>query len=179
MDLPSLEHLLARPLAAILLAGILGWERGTRDKPAGLRTHMMVALGSATFTSVALMLHHDLGPADALGGGDPSRVLQGIIGGIGFLGAGSIIRSGGAVQGITTAATIWVVGSIGVACGTGHYLAAAYTAALAFLILTLMEWIERQLFKRRAHPRLASEDASAPPSERQPPAARREKDDDS
>lgn len=167
MDIPPLGPLLLRPLAAVLLAGILGWERGARDKPAGLRTHMMVALGSATFTAVALLLYEDIAPPGEVGRGDPSRVLQGIIGGIGFLGAGSIIRSGGAVQGITTAATIWVVGAIGVACGTGHYLVGVYTAFLAFLILTVVEWIERHLMKHAASLGPSAEEESGAPSESQ------------
>ncbi|MEN6495306.1 MAG: MgtC/SapB family protein [Thermoguttaceae bacterium] len=147
MDALSLGQLLVRPLVAVLLAGILGWERGVRDKPAGPRTHMMVALGSATFTYVSLMLYHSLALPGEGHHADPSRVLQGIIGGIGFLGAGSIIRSAGSVQGLTTAATIWVVGAIGVASGLGHYLVAAYTTLLAFLVLTAVGQIERRLMK--------------------------------
>lgn len=163
MDWTTSEHLLLRPLAAVLLAATLGWERTARDKPAGLRTHMMVALGSATFTSVSLLLHHDLAPPGDAGGSDPGRVIQGIVGGIGFLGAGSIIRSGGAVQGITTAATIWIVGAIGVACGAGHYLVGLYTTFLAFLVLTVVGRIEYALLKRTPTPAArANEDLPGP-----------------
>ncbi|MGH9340772.1 MAG: MgtC/SapB family protein [Acidobacteriota bacterium] len=75
---------------------------------------------------------------------DPLRVIEGVIGGIGFLGAGSIIQSRGSVEGITTAATIWIVGAIGVACGMGYYIIAILTVSLAWLILTVLVRLERK-----------------------------------
>lgn len=135
MDLQSAAVLMMRCVVAVVLGGALGWNREARNKPAGLRTHMLVALGSATFVAASL------GMVDRMAGGpttiriDPSRVVEGIIGGIGFLGAGSIIRQQGGVHGITTAATIWVVGAIGVVCGIGMYAMAVSTTVLALVIL--------------------------------------------
>ena len=101
--------------AASALAGIIGLDRELAGKAAGLRTHMMVGLGAAAFTSVAVGLIGDVS------GTDPARMITGIATGIGFLGAGSIIKAGGEVEGITTAAGIWVVGAVGAACGVGAY----------------------------------------------------------
>jgi len=137
-----------RPVIAIVLAAVLGVDRSLKDRPAGLRTHMLVALGSASFTLAALAVTSMLQPGGA-SQGDPSRVIQGIVGGIGFLGAGSIIRSGESVQGITTAATIWVVGAIGVACGVGSYGIAATTTLLAFLTLTVLAYVENKIERWR------------------------------
>lgn len=124
--------LLLRLLCAVLLGGLLGWERERRDKPAGLRTHMLVALGAAAFMELAARLDGQ-GPDI-----DPTRVIQGIVGGIGFLCAGSIIQSRGQVQGITTAASVWVAGGIGTACGLGNYVAAIAAALISFLVLLLV-----------------------------------------
>lgn len=134
-------------LGSALLAGVLlGWERESHSKPAGLRTHMLVAMGSATFTIIAFemydrMQHTDRGP----GAADPIRLLQGIIGGIGFLGAGSIIRDRASVTGLTTAANIWVTGGIGVACGGGLYLLAGSVTGLALLTLIVIGWFEKRV----------------------------------
>jgi putative Mg2+ transporter-C (MgtC) family protein len=123
-------------LALALLGGaVLGWEREYRDKPAGLRTHMMVALGSAVFVVVSLRLAHDMNAAAGKLQFDPLRVLQGIIGGIGFLGAGVIIRAGGRVHGLTTAASIWLSAAIGVTCGLGFYDVAGLCAGLGLVVL--------------------------------------------
>ncbi len=129
--------------AAVVCGAVLGWEREQQDKPAGLRTHMMVALGAASFTIVTVMVAvgHDRF--------DPLRVVSGVIGGIGFLGAGAIIQARGAVRGITTAAGVWVVGAIGVACGLGHYTVAVPTTVFAVIILGVIGYIEQRLLKTR------------------------------
>jgi putative Mg2+ transporter-C (MgtC) family protein len=128
---------------ALLYGALLGWEREIRQKPAGLRTHMMVSLGSAAFTLVSFEL---AAAAHARGGmaSDPIRIVEGVTAGIGFLGAGSIIQSRGSVEGITTAAGLWVVGAIGIACGGGHYVLATTTAVLAFAILAGLGIMERR-----------------------------------
>jgi putative Mg2+ transporter-C (MgtC) family protein len=137
----TLVEIVIRIVAAVACGGLLGWERERHNRPAGLRTHMMVALGGAAFTMLALtMFHATLGKAGA--DLDPLRVVQGVVGGIGFLGAGTIIQSRGSVKGVTTAATIWVVGSIGVACGGGFYAIALTTVVAAYLILTAIGRIE-------------------------------------
>lgn len=134
----------ARLVLAVVLAGLLGANRERADKPAGLRTHMLVALGSASFTSLGFGIVSDA-PQPLLHP-DPSRVVQGVIGGLGFLGAGSIIKDArehgaGNVYGLTTAASIWVAGAIGVAAGMGAYAAAVTTALLGLAILVSVRWL--------------------------------------
>ena len=142
MDLlVSARDIVSRLALALVYGGLIGWEREARNKPAGLRTHMMVSLGSAAFTLVSF----ELAAAAAERGGmasDPIRIVEGVTAGIGFLGAGSIIQGRGSVEGVTTAAGLWVVGAIGIACGGGHYLLATTTAVLAFVILAGLGFIE-------------------------------------
>jgi len=135
-------------LLALACGGVLGWERESQNKPAGLRTHMLVAVGAAAFTAVTLQMHVIFGVEESTTL-DPARAVQGIIGGIGFLGAGTIIQSRGSVQGITTAATIWVVGAIGVACGAQQYDFAIITAVTTFLILAVLGRLERHMVRRK------------------------------
>jgi putative Mg2+ transporter-C (MgtC) family protein len=127
----------ARLLMAVLLAAVLGWERERRGRPAGLRTHMLVGLGSALFVLVPL----EAGMAD-----DPiSRVLQGVIAGVGFLGAGAILKLDdvGRVQGLTTAASIWATAAIGLAVGLGHHVTAIAATLVALVILSILQRLER------------------------------------
>ncbi|MBW3543224.1 MAG: MgtC/SapB family protein [Planctomycetes bacterium] len=145
MDPPDTwSEILVRPAVAMLCGAILGWEREIHRKPAGLRTHMMVALGAAAFTLTTLILFHSVGGADTQGV-DPLRVVSGVIGGIGFLGAGSIIQARGAVRGVTTAATIWVVGAVGLACGAGYYKIAGVVVLYSLIILVVVGFIENRL----------------------------------
>lgn len=126
-----------RLIVAITIGAIIGWDREQADKPAGLRTHMLVALGSASFTLLGFEVGEHLAPKTGEGF-DPTRVLQGVIGGIGFLGAGAIIQNRqGHVSGITTAASVWVAGALGSAAGVGAYVLAVFTTLLAFGILRL------------------------------------------
>lgn len=133
-----LTVLVPRLLVAVILGAVLGFEREKADKPAGLRTHMMVSLGAAAFTTLGFSVQST--PNEDSLGFDPSRIVQGIIGGLGFLGAGSILKGhsrGGeeSVSGLTTAASVWLAGAIGVASGMGAYPAAIITALLAIGIL--------------------------------------------
>lgn len=143
--MPSLVDLAFQTLiplvVAVCLGGIVGWEREAWRKPAGLRTHMMVALGAAAFTRLALQAVLD-GESSGVTGGDPSRIIEGVATGIGFLGAGSIIHSRGEVRGITTAAGIWVVGAVGACCGAGYYAMAAVAVLLSVLILALLPKVD-------------------------------------
>ena len=135
---------------ASLLGGLIGWDREAENKAAGLRTHMLVSLGSAIFTLAALQLS-DLHAEAGGQRGDPTRLLQGLVTGIGFLGAGQIIQSRGEiVSGITTAAGIWVVGSIGVACGGGSYFLGGVSVAFVLVILRGIHWIEQRFGFKRA-----------------------------
>lgn len=147
MDLPtSFWELLLRPLAALACGAVLGFEREAAAKPAGLRTQMLVALGAATFTILTLRIYSELPDRTGLGV-DPLRIISGIAGGIGFLGAGSIIHNHGNVSGVTTAATIWVTGSVGIACGAGWYSIAAIVTVYAVITLWLLGLIERKVMK--------------------------------
>jgi putative Mg2+ transporter-C (MgtC) family protein len=158
-DPTPVVDVLIRLTAAVACAAVLGWERESQDKPAGLRTHMMVALGAAAFTLAALILTTNLS-GDEHVRADPLRLVDGIIGGIGFLGAGTIIQSRGSVHGITTAAGIWVMGAIGVACGCGYYLLAGITTCYAFLILGVLGEVQRRLGLRKKNGDLPPADES-------------------
>jgi len=121
-------ELVVRIILAFILSGFVGLEREVSLKPAGLRTHILVGLGSALLTILSLY---------AFPGSDPARVAASIIVGIGFLGAGTIIKTKEKVIGLTTAATLWITASIGVATGAGFYLVAIITTILAYLVLKL------------------------------------------
>ena len=121
----------------------MGWEREARGKAAGFRTNMLIALGSAAFTLLSLKMAVMAGGPDIRF--DPIRAMQGVVGGIGFLGAGAIIRSGGSIHGMTTAATIWVVGAIGIACGIGSYDIAIVSTVFCFLVLTVLAIVEKRV----------------------------------
>src|SRR3954449_10234060 len=118
---PTIEwpHVLLRLLIAALLGGAIGFERELRERQAGLRTHLVVSVGSALFTLVSAYGFSDWGARV-----DPTRIAAQIVTGIGFLGAGAIIRQGLSVRGLTTAATLWLVAAIGMAAGAGYWDAA-------------------------------------------------------
>ena len=119
-----------------ILGGAIGVERELRDREAGIRTHLLVSLGSALFTLVsAYGFHEFLTSGDAVVRADPTRIAAQIVTGIGFLGAGAIIREGLSVRGLTTAATLWVVAAIGMACGAGWYGPALVTTLFTLLAL--------------------------------------------
>ena len=139
----TLEDLLSKAMVRLVLAavlgGIIGLERELKRKPAGLRTNMFICFGSAMFTILSTEL------AGAFGIGDHTRIAAQIIPGIGFIGAGSILHDKGGVSGITTAATLFVVASIGMAAGGGLYLLAIFSTMLIYLALHLLGMLERQL----------------------------------
>jgi putative Mg2+ transporter-C (MgtC) family protein len=129
--------LLVRLFLAAGLGAAIGVERELRQKAAGLRTNMLIALGSAVFTVVSIELAHV--------GGTPDRIAAQIVTGIGFVGAGSILRSGRSVHGMTTAATIWVNASVGMAAGAGLYTIAVASTIIALVVLTVLPYAERHL----------------------------------
>ena len=130
-----IPDILLRPLVAVLCAAVLGFERETQGQAAGLRTQMLVGLGTAIFTMAAWNLQERLADAAGATRVDPTRVIAGIVGGLGFLGAGSIIQAGKSVRGLTTAATVWVVGAVGIACGLGDFLLAFVGTGFSTVIL--------------------------------------------
>lgn len=149
--IPVLE-ILERLMASLVAGALIGWDRERKSKPAGLRTHMLVTLGAATFCVMAFEVGAALSERYGERGVDPMRVLDGVVGGIGFLGAGSIIQARGRVQGITTAAGVWMAGALGAACGVGAYKLAALSAVLAFLVLTVLAKVERHLPRSEPEP---------------------------
>lgn len=119
--------LFVRIALAVALGTLVGYEREHEGKPAGMRTHGMVALGAALFTVVSI---HGFG-----GGGDPARIAAQIVTGVGFLGAGAILHQRGSIRGLTTAASLWVTAAIGTTVGAGMYAISIETSALVFLLL--------------------------------------------
>ena len=121
-----------RLFAATLIGGCIGLDREVRRKPAGVRTHALVSLGAALVTLVVVRLSPQAEHVDAV-----SRAIQGIIAGVGFLGGGAILKSSehDIVHGLTTAASVWLVASLGIACGVGQWIAALIALAFALMIL--------------------------------------------
>ncbi len=136
--LSQFEQDLLRLLLAAVLGGLIGLERELKRRPAGLRTNMFICFGAALFTILSLRL------AGLSGGNEGTRIASQIIPGIGFIGAGSIIRERGGVTGLTTAATIFVVASIGMACGGGFYRLAVFASVLIFIALRALGWMEQR-----------------------------------
>jgi putative Mg2+ transporter-C (MgtC) family protein len=142
-------EIVIRMATSVVAGALLGWEREAHNKPAGLKTHMLVALGSAAFMLAGVLLHNDLVAHNQAGGADLLKVLAGIVGGIGFLGAGAIFRSSGEIRGLTTAATIWMASAVGIACGLGQYVLATAAVGLALAVLLLMRLAEQVFFPDR------------------------------
>ena len=147
-ELASSELLLRLALAAAL-GGVVGAERELRDREAGFRTHLLVALGAALFTLVSAYAWSGWSFSTPRGVVfDPTRIAAQIVTGIGFLGAGAIIRHGLSVRGLTTAATLWAVAAIGMAAGAGYYAAAVLTTALVLIGLWPLRILAHRLFGR-------------------------------
>jgi putative Mg2+ transporter-C (MgtC) family protein len=158
VQIPSLnweEALLRIALAAVFGAAI-GIEREIREREAGLRTHMLVSVGSCLFTiTSAYGFHEFLVNGGAVIRADPTRIAAQIVTGIGFLGAGAIIRQGLAIRGLTTAATLWVVAAIGLAAGAGYYSAALITTLVVLFALWPLRIIAYRFIERPHERRLS------------------------
>ena len=137
-------ELISRLVTAALLSACLGFEREMRQKSAGLRTNILIGVGSALFT---LMSYEISGPD-----GDPGRITAQIVTGIGFLGAGAIMRTDSGVQGLTTAATVWVNAAVGVAAGGGSYHLAFIATGITLLALLILPPLERVIGQRFGAP---------------------------
>jgi putative Mg2+ transporter-C (MgtC) family protein len=127
---------------AAVLGGAIGFERETLNKPAGLRTHMLVSLGAAMFMVIALLVVADYGGDPVQGRIDPTRIGSTIVTGIGFLGGGIIFRTEDRIRGLTTAAGLWVAAAIGMAVGGGYYVLAVGGTGLSLVVLVLMRSLE-------------------------------------
>ncbi len=130
---------------AVILGGIIGLERELAARPAGLRTHMMIALAAALLTLVTFELLALPSLAAYTGKSDPLRLIEAVTAGVAFLAAGTIFTSKGQVNGLTTGAGMWLAGAIGLACGMGHLPLAGMATVLALLILTLVGAMTRQI----------------------------------
>jgi len=128
-------------ILALIFGGLIGFQREKAERPAGLRTHTLVCLGSTVFTLISYL------GFSSLYGVDPSRIAAGIVTGIGFIGAGVIFRQGSLVRGVTTAASIWTVASIGMALGTKLYYLALLVTIMGFIILSILKYIEDKVIK--------------------------------
>lgn len=142
-DATQVTRITLRLLVAAVLGGILGYEREQQGKSAGVRTHMLVAMGAALF----VLIPQQAGAS----GADLSRVLQGIVAGVGFLGAGAIFMGTKEVEtrGLTTAAGIWVTAAVGMAAGMGRESTAVLSTFIALLILSVVPWIYRTKIKNK------------------------------
>ena len=145
----SIGEIVLRLVVAAALGGAIGVERELRERGAGLRTHLLVSVGPALFTLVSAYAFGDFRYGFATGITlDPTRVAAQIVTGIGFIGAGAIIRQGISVRGLTTAAGLWVVAAIGMAAGAGYYVAALVTTGVVLLGLGPLRLVEARLIAR-------------------------------
>jgi len=142
-------EVLLRVVLAGVLGGAIGVEREIREREAGLRTHLLVAVGAALFTLVSAYGWHDFHFSNQSGVTyDPTRIAAQIVTGIGFLGAGAIIRQGLSVRGLTTAASLWVVAAIGIAAGAGYYTGAVITTVVVLVSLWPLRILAYRLIER-------------------------------
>ncbi len=155
---PALRlDLLGRLVVASLCGGAIGWERSWSGKPAGLRTNLLICVGATLLTYVGISMAREWGSP-----GDPARLSAQIVSGIGFLGAGTIIQSRGTVTGLTSAATLWVVGAIGIATGSGYFVEALGTTALVLGALVPLQWLETRAERHWEAKRLGAEASDLP-----------------
>jgi putative Mg2+ transporter-C (MgtC) family protein len=144
------DDALLRVAVAAALAGAIGLERELDEKAAGLRTHMLVSIGSALFTLVGAYGFSEF-PGNSV---DPSRIAAQIVTGVGFLGAGVIFRQGFTIRGLTTAASLWLVAAIGMAAGAGFWKGAVIATVAGVVSLRPLEWLKARAFPQRAASRL-------------------------
>jgi putative Mg2+ transporter-C (MgtC) family protein len=164
VDVTLQLDLSARLVVAAVLGAIIGFEREIHDHPAGMRTHLLVALGSALFTVISIF-----GFVGVLAPGegspvDPSRVAAQIVTGVGFLGAGAILKYGTSIRGLTTAASMWTAAAIGMAAGAAEYILAGIGTAIVLFSLWPLNWVVRRIRPsgaERVHLRLRLEGLEA------------------
>jgi putative Mg2+ transporter-C (MgtC) family protein len=147
------DDTLLRVAVAAALGGAIGLERELDEKAAGLRTHMLVSVGSALFTLVGAYGFAGF-PSSSV---DPSRIAAQVVTGVGFLGAGVIFRQGFTIRGLTTAASLWLVAAVGMAAGAGYWKGAVIAAGAALVSLRPLEWLKERALPQRAATRMAVE----------------------
>lgn len=145
---PGVVSICLRLLCAMFVGALIGIEREYTHRPAGLRTHILVALGACVVSITGEMIFHHYG---ALGANpDPARLSAQVITGVGFLGAGTIMKEGASVKGLTTAASVWAVACLGIAAGFGYYFLALAGMLFTFITLTFLETIQRKLLQNHS-----------------------------
>ncbi|MHC4320749.1 MAG: MgtC/SapB family protein [Planctomycetota bacterium] len=146
-----LGTVLGKLFIAAILGGIIGWERHRRGRPAGLRTHLLVCIGVTLMMLVSehIFVQYQSHGHNSILRVDPARIAAQVVTGIGFLGAGTIMRSKASIRGLTTAASLWVVAGIGLAVGSGFILPAILTTVIAIAILTLNSLVEKKMKRNR------------------------------
>lgn len=146
-------QLVLRLLVSAAIAGLIGYQRQTSGKAAGLRTHILVSLGATILVSGVMFAGF---ASDAM-----SRVIQGIITGIGFIGAGTILKQHHDIKGLTTSAGLWATCAIGIVVGLGHLVVAVVAAVVVYLVLTVVKWIDIDIEETLEHEKEKAWDASA------------------
>jgi len=148
------EQIIIRLVLAFVLGGLIGFERELHGRAAGLRTHILVCLGSSLIMLTSMHMFYLYREVATI---DPARIAAGVITGIGFLGAGTIIRFKASVRGLTTAASLWAVAGIGLAIGSGFYLGAYLTSAMVLFVLFFLTRLERALVRKNWYKGIAVE----------------------
>lgn len=139
----SIDSVVVRLLLSTLLGGLLGWERESRRQNAGLRTHIIISVGSCLLMLISIYIPQQFSSYPNV---DPGRIAAQVVSGIGFLGAGAIFRLGGSTHGLTTAATIWAVAAVGLAVGVGMYGAAIVVTLLLLFVLAILDKVGKRFF---------------------------------
>ena len=149
--------ILLRFLVALVLSAVIGWEREKSGKPAGLRTHMLVGAGASMFVGLGVLLVVEFSSFGERLRFDPMRIIEAVVTGVSFLGAGTIFfsRDKDKVQGLTTAASLWTTAAVGISVGLGSYVLATGVTVMLFLVLHGVAWLER---------RMAHQKTSEPPA---------------
>jgi putative Mg2+ transporter-C (MgtC) family protein len=134
-----------RMFVAVLVGAAVGFDRELRNKPAGLRTHILISLAAAVFTLITFELHGEVSGGQGRATADPIRIIEAVTAGVAFLAAGAIIQSRGNVRGLTTGANMWLAGALGVACGSGYYTLAVIGTGFALVVLVVLARLEARL----------------------------------
>lgn len=159
----SVAKVVVRLLVAAILGGLIGFERESAGKSAGMRTHMLVAMGAAIFVMVPQLLGAE--------GADITRVIQGLVAGIGFLGAGAILNKGDDARGLTTAASIWLTAAVGMAAGLGREALAVVSTLLALVVLAVIPRLAMNFQKESPAPPASDNPSESTPASPQTPKA--------
>ncbi|MGF1628579.1 MAG: MgtC/SapB family protein [Kiloniellaceae bacterium] len=144
-----LVEIFSRLLLAIAFGAVIGIDREFRNKAAGLRTHILVSLAAAIFTLITFEIFYEMSELMEEPRGDAIRIIEAVTAGVAFLAAGTIIQSRGGVQGLTTGASMWLAGAVGLACGGGFYAIALIGTVLAVIVLFVIGKLEARLIPRK------------------------------